>query len=46
MGYEVPVSFIRKFFDMNSRVDRLTILTDGQINDYRPRPCGVTEFGL
>jgi hypothetical protein len=46
MGYEVPNSFIKTFFDMNSRVDRLTILIDGQINDYRSRSCGITEFGL
>ena len=46
MGYEVPDSFIREFTGMNSRVDRLTIYLDGQINDYRPRLGGVTEFGL
>jgi len=41
-----PIRLSEIFFDMNSRVDRLTILTGGQINDYRPRLCGVTEFGL
>lgn len=46
MGYEVPVSFIRIFSGMNSRVDRLTIYLDGQINDYRFRFDGITEFGL
>ena len=46
MGYEVPDSFIRIISDMNSRVDRLTICTDGQINDYRFHICGITEFGL
>ena len=46
MGYEVPNSFIRNFAGMNSRVDRLTIYLDGQINDYRFRPGGTTEFGL
>lgn len=29
MGYEVPVSYIRLFSGMNSRVDRLTIYLDG-----------------
>ena len=46
MGYEGPVSFIRIFSGLNSRVDRLTIYLDGKINDYRPRLGGVTEFGL
>ena len=46
MGYEVPVSFIRYMSGMNSRVDRLTIYLDGQINDYRFRFDGITEFGL
>ena len=46
MGYEVPVSFIRIFSGLNSRVDRLTIYLDGQINDYRSRFGGITEFGL
>ena len=46
MGYENPISFIRKFSGLYSRVDRLTIYLDGKINDYRPRLVGVTEFGL
>ncbi len=46
MGYEVPVSYIRLFSGMNSRVDRLTIFFDGKINDYRFRFGGITEFGL
>lgn len=46
MGYEVPDSFVRFFSGMNSRVDRLTIYLDGQINDYRSRLGGITEFGL
>ncbi len=46
MGYEVPVSFIRILSGMNSRVDRSTIYLDGQINDYRFRFGGITEFGL
>ena len=44
MGYEVPDSFIRIIPDMNSRVDRLTICIDGQINDYRFHICGITEI--
>ena len=44
MGYEVPDSFIRIFTGMNSRVDRLTIYLDGQINDYRFRFDGITEI--
>ena len=44
MGYEVPVSFIRIFSGLNSRVDRSTIYLDGQINDYRSRICGITEI--
>ena len=44
MGYEVPVSFIRIFSGLNSRVDRLTIYLDGQINDYRSRFGGITEI--
>lgn len=46
MGYEIPVSFIRIFSGLNSRVDRSTIYLDGQINDYRSRLDGITEFGL
>ena len=46
MGCEVPKSFVIVSDDMNSRVDRLTICFNGQINDYQPRPGGVTEFGL
>ncbi len=46
MGYEVPVSFVIVLDDMNSRVDRLTICLNGQINDYRFRFGGITEFGL
>ena len=46
MGYEIPVSFIRVYADINSRVDRLTIFFDGKINDYRFRFDGITEFGL
>lgn len=45
MGCEIPVSYVISD-GMNSRVDRLTIYLNGQINDYRLRLGGVTEFGL